>query len=270
MGNEQSKTLDERFEALHNDHEMSDKEWCEQYVVLAEEDAEVRQVLEAEAGEDDSERGEDCEISRVMTNGTVVNSEADKKASVGDKVKRWIQTNPAEVRLWFSNHPHKRIAQILKPLVKAKRLRDQVLACRTHLHTAAEALQQWFEELPVKLFEWFKRSPWLAGFLGINVVLMITAPFIMGPLLGLFGFSAAGPVAGIHISSSLLGQLLMIEVGTVASSWMAAYGGSVPAAGLYAVLQSAAMGGFGAPIVTGVIQFGAAASSTIAAWFGRS
>jgi hypothetical protein len=44
-----------------------------------------------------------------------------------------------------------------------------------------------------------------------------------------------------------------------------AYFGIVPASGLYATMQSAAMGGYGASIAAGATQAGAVASSA-AAW----
>jgi len=49
---------------------------------------------------------------------------------------------------------------------------------------------------------------------------------VVTPALGVLGFSAAGPVAG-----------------SIAAGWQAMYGGMVPAGGLFAILQSAAMGG---------------------------
>jgi len=48
------------------------------------------------------------------------------------------------------------------------------------------------------------------------------------------------------------------------------YFGLVPAGGLYATLQSAAMGGYGASVAAGAAQAGAVASSAAAWVFGRA
>jgi hypothetical protein len=48
------------------------------------------------------------------------------------------------------------------------------------------------------------------------------------------------------------------------------YFGFVPAGGIYATLQSAAMGGYGASVAAGAAQAGAVASSAAAWVFGRA
>jgi hypothetical protein len=48
------------------------------------------------------------------------------------------------------------------------------------------------------------------------------------------------------------------------------YFGFVPASGLYATVQSAAMGGYGASIAAGATQAGAVASSAAAWVWGRT
>jgi hypothetical protein len=55
-----------------------------------------------------------------------------------------------------------------------------------------------------------------------------------------------------------------------AASGIMGYFGLVPAGGVYATAQSAAMGGYGASIAAGAAQAGAAVSSSAAWLFGRS
>ncbi|KAH3911954.1 hypothetical protein HBI56_174210 [Parastagonospora nodorum] len=64
----------------------------------------------------------------------------------------------------------------------------------------------------------------------------------------------------VHLASVQSDQVL---VGTVASGVMG-YFAFVPASGLYATLQSASMGGYGASFAAGAAQVGAVASSAVA------
>jgi hypothetical protein len=48
------------------------------------------------------------------------------------------------------------------------------------------------------------------------------------------------------------------------------YFGFVPAGGIYATMQSAAMGGYGASVAAGVAQAGVVGSSAVAWVFGRA
>ncbi|PBL01474.1 hypothetical protein ARMGADRAFT_1025176 [Armillaria gallica] len=74
------------------------------------------------------------------------------------------------------------------------------------------------------------------------------APTIVPPILGLFGFGAAGPVAGKHTV-----HLRFIQSGI----------GNVVAGSLFALAQSIAMGG---SLGTGVTFFGGIVGSTLG-WF---
>ncbi|KAF2030798.1 hypothetical protein EK21DRAFT_29523, partial [Setomelanomma holmii] len=66
------------------------------------------------------------------------------------------------------------------------------------------------------------------------------------PLFTALGFSAAGPAAG------------------TAASGMMGYFGFVPARGVFATLQSASMGGYGASVAAGAAPAGAVTSSAVA------
>ncbi|KAF2231848.1 hypothetical protein EV356DRAFT_535188 [Viridothelium virens] len=83
----------------------------------------------------------------------------------------------------------------------------------------------------------------------VGGILFILPALFTGPLLGLLGFGAAGPVAG-SIAAGI--QSIIAPVA----------GGS-----LFAILQSAGIGGFGAAIVNGVVAAGGAIGMAAAAIF---
>lgn len=84
----------------------------------------------------------------------------------------------------------------------------------------------------------------------------LLAPMILaGPVLAIAGFSAAGPVAGaLHPFCSAHSEVhVSLHTGSLAAAWQASIG-SVAAGSLFAILQSAAMGGAGAAIVAAFVQ----------------
>lgn len=127
------------------------------------------------------------------------------------------------------------------------------------------------QEMAQTVLNWMAEHPYQTAFHVVNGVIMFTPAAATVPIFNMLGFSAAGPTAGLF---SLLLYVLTIwrltrsYLGSAASGIMG-YFGFVPAGGLYATAQSAAMGGYGASIAAGAAQAGAAASSGAAWLFGR-
>ncbi|KAF9691625.1 hypothetical protein EKO04_010442 [Ascochyta lentis] len=100
--------------------------------------------------------------------------------------------------------------------------------------------------------DWIAAHPYQTAFQIVNGVIICTPAAATVPVLAALGFGANGPLAG-----------------SVASGVMS-YFSFVPAGGVFATLQSAAMGGYGASAAAGAAQAGAALSS-VAGWvWGRN
>ena len=97
-----------------------------------------------------------------------------------------------------------------------------------------------WEELPPHIRDWIQEHPYQTAFYVVNGVVFLAPGLVTTPLLGLLGFTARGPAAG-----------------TIAAAAQAALK-PVAAKGLFATLQSAAMGGYGAPLLAEGVQVGAA------------
>ncbi|KAF1357254.1 hypothetical protein EJ07DRAFT_129939 [Lizonia empirigonia] len=94
--------------------------------------------------------------------------------------------------------------------------------------------------------------PYQTAFQVVNGVIICTPAAAMVPVLAALGFGAGGPIAGSTAAAVM------------------SYFSYVPAGGVYATLQSAAMGGYGASAVTGLAQAGAALSA-VGGWvWGRN
>ncbi|KAI0147425.1 hypothetical protein GGR57DRAFT_250664 [Xylariaceae sp. FL1272] len=84
--------------------------------------------------------------------------------------------------------------------------------------------------------EWVKANPRTTAAVTTGAVLAAAPMAVAAPVLGALGFGAAGPAAG--------GIAAGIQAGV----------GNVVAPSLFATLQSAAMGGYGAAVVGGAVQ----------------
>ena len=96
---------------------------------------------------------------------------------------------------------------------------------------------------------------------------LIMCPWLLtAPLLGLLGFSAAGPVAGgkANIIMHNLYTWLTFAIGSIAAMIQSTMS-PVAAGSLFAILQSAGMGGSGAIIVNGATAAVGASVGAIAA-----
>ncbi|KAF2146777.1 uncharacterized protein K452DRAFT_193951, partial [Aplosporella prunicola CBS 121167] len=83
---------------------------------------------------------------------------------------------------------------------------------------------------------WIREHPLQATCYAVGGGMMLFPLAAATPVLGAVGFGAAGPVAGSLASAAQ-------------SIWA-----PVASGGLFATLQSAAMGGYGAAIVAGTVQ----------------
>lgn len=123
------------------------------------------------------------------------------------------------------------------------------------------------------VLDWIVAHPYQTAFQVVNGVIICTPAAATVPVLAALGFGANGPAAGkltsLHTTALHLdGQaehVLTHVTGSAASAVMAWFG-VVPAGGWYAVLQSAAMGGYGASAAAGLAQAGAVLSS-VGGWF---
>ncbi|KAJ8108229.1 hypothetical protein OPT61_g8318 [Boeremia exigua] len=101
------------------------------------------------------------------------------------------------------------------------------------------------------ILDWISAHPYQTAFHVVNGVIVCTPAAATVPFLSAMGFGATGPVAGSTTASVM------------------SYFSIVPAGGLYATAQSAAMGGYGASLAAGAAQAGAVLSS-MTAWLLRS
>ncbi|KAF1994189.1 hypothetical protein P154DRAFT_39174 [Amniculicola lignicola CBS 123094] len=99
--------------------------------------------------------------------------------------------------------------------------------------------------------DWIAAHPYQSAFHVVNGVILVTPAAATVPFFSAMGFTAAGPAAGSTASSIM------------------SYFSFVPAGGLYATAQSAAMGGYGATVAAGAAQVGALASSAVGYIWGR-
>ncbi|KAF1927477.1 uncharacterized protein M421DRAFT_180541 [Didymella exigua CBS 183.55] len=98
------------------------------------------------------------------------------------------------------------------------------------------------------VLDWIVAHPYQTAFQVVNGVIICTPAAATVPVLAALGFGAGGPIAGSAAAAVM--------------SWF----GTVPAGGLYAIFQSAAMGGYGASAAAGLAQAGAVLSS-VGGWF---
>ncbi|TKX23424.1 putative integral membrane protein-2 [Elsinoe australis] len=94
-----------------------------------------------------------------------------------------------------------------------------------------------WEDLPANVTTHIANNPKMSA-VGLLSFLIVAVPgLVAGPALAALGFGSVGPVAG---------------------SWAAAHQSAYGVSAIFSALQSAAMGGYGATVVGGVVQGGAA------------
>ncbi|KAF1935234.1 hypothetical protein EJ02DRAFT_460561 [Clathrospora elynae] len=102
------------------------------------------------------------------------------------------------------------------------------------------------------LLDWISAHPYQTFFHVVNGVVLLTPAAATVPFFSALGLSAGGPIAGSTAATIM------------------SYFGYVPAAGIYATAQSAAMGGYGVSVAAGAAQAGALVSSAATWLWGRN
>ncbi|OSS48383.1 hypothetical protein B5807_07818 [Epicoccum nigrum] len=102
------------------------------------------------------------------------------------------------------------------------------------------------------VLDWITAHPYQTAFHVVNGVIICTPAAATVPFLSALGYGATGPIAGSTAAS------------------IQSFFSFVPAGGLFATAQSAAMGGYGVSVAAGAAQVGAALSSTTAWLLGRN
>ncbi|KAF1994188.1 hypothetical protein P154DRAFT_39175 [Amniculicola lignicola CBS 123094] len=118
------------------------------------------------------------------------------------------------------------------------------------------------DTLPQLILDWIAAHPYQTAFYIANGVVYVTPAAVPVPFLRLLGFNANGPVAGMSFTRSVNRNFptFLTNTGTWAAKIMSVYV-RVPAKGVFAHLQSAAMGGYGKAVVAGATKAGAAVNS---------
>ncbi|KAH6625796.1 hypothetical protein C7974DRAFT_312821 [Boeremia exigua] len=102
------------------------------------------------------------------------------------------------------------------------------------------------------VIDWISAHPYQTAFHVVNGVIICTPAAATVPFLSALGFGATGPISGSAAASVM------------------SYFSIVPAGGVFATAQSAAMGGYGAGLAAGAAQVGAALTSATAWLLGRN
>jgi hypothetical protein len=109
--------------------------------------------------------------------------------------------------------------------------------------------------------DWIKQNPRQTALIAACIIIPILFAACTPAILGAVGFSAAGPVAGMYMLSLSYGRVKLLMFGNVGSlaAALQAHIGIVGAGSLFAIVQSAAMAGYGLPIVLPVVWGGMSA-----------
>ncbi|EOA83437.1 uncharacterized protein SETTUDRAFT_139992 [Exserohilum turcica Et28A] len=102
------------------------------------------------------------------------------------------------------------------------------------------------------VFDWIAAHPIQTCVFMASTIVLVRPRVATVPIFAAIGLTTLGPAGGSF------------------AAWVMSYFGFVQAGGWYAVAQSAAMGGYGAPVAYGVAQAGALLSSGIAWALGRN
>ncbi|KAF2115547.1 hypothetical protein BDV96DRAFT_646540 [Lophiotrema nucula] len=118
---------------------------------------------------------------------------------------------------------------------KAKRaVNTAIAAVKDNTKEISHAVCEWAKLKVCQMWQWYRDNPKEAALILACIVIPIIVGTCWGPLLGAFGFTATGVVAG-----------------SIAAGIQAALG-NVAAGSLFAILTSAAMGGYGVVIVSSI------------------
>jgi hypothetical protein len=131
------------------------------------------------------------------------------------------------------------------------------------------------------LKSWVMCNPKQSAAIAVSAVPVLAPGLIALPLLGVIGFGPLGPVAGksfshccshcclsfLHKEYHMETRANSVNTGSAAAALQAGVG-NVVAPSAFAIMQSAAMGGYGLGLVNGVVQASTIVVATTAAVFG--
>lgn len=123
-----------------------------------------------------------------------------------------------------------------------------------------------WDKLPEGVKNHIKKNPKMTAFQVAMLVVALVPGLVIAPVLGAVGFSSVGPVAGTYIDRSEVWSKADRVVGSAAAAFQSANG----ATAAFSFFQSAAMGGYAAGAVGGVVTGAStvsAATTGVAQWF---
>lgn len=159
---------------------------------------------------------------------------------------------------------HKLFTQVnLEDITKA--ITNVTLADFTHLINTAKG-RELNAETVTKLYEEASKlhgagTTLMAAALVMFVIIFCFPMAVATPFLTALGVTNIGPAAGTDVHKSLFLKITDFAVASLVAAFQSAWGVNA----LFSLLQSAAMGGYGAPIVAGVVQ-AASAAGVFKAW----
>jgi len=109
--------------------------------------------------------------------------------------------------------------------------------------------------LPRKIWKWIQAHPFQTAFIVLGLTMLVAPYVFFTPVLGLLGFTAAGPT-GMEKLLWPLGFCLenVADLCSGFAAMLMSIFGPISAGSIYAILQSAAMAGYGAAILAGIVQ----------------
>lgn len=124
-------------------------------------------------------------------------------------------------------------------------------------------------DVPAGVLRWIMANPGQTALGVCNTAVIFTPAALTGPLLQQWVLALQVlllvSLPGVrHIEGS---RLTTCELSGSVAAWLQPIFGNVVAHGLFATLQSAAMGGYGVATVNGLAQAGAVVSGGLTAWY---
>jgi hypothetical protein len=109
------------------------------------------------------------------------------------------------------------------------------------------------------IVQYVVKHPWKTALHIGKILLFLNPLFIATPLLSMLGWGSVGIRAGTYSRPVKIGILFLTSAsGSMAAFVQSTMGGNIAAGGVFATLQSAAMGGYGAATVVGIGRIAAA------------
>ncbi|KAK4981563.1 hypothetical protein LTR66_009891 [Elasticomyces elasticus] len=151
------------------------------------------------------------------------------------------------VKIWSQNP--QRQTNIQQTLQGVNKLKTQAVKAFSIAEEQVFAIE--WDHLPDKAKDYIREHPYQTALYVINGVVLITPGVLSGPVLSAIGWTRLGPRAGS------------------AASLLHRFASPVLARSPFAYLQSAQMGGYGAPVIDGIIRAGSIVTGLGNAWWSK-